>query len=251
MEKVKNGNALIFGATGKVGSALSLKLAHEFSNLCLVGRNKNKLSQLKEDLNKSKCKANLKQLECNFENYSEKNQKEINQLDKLDVVIFCTGSHTGLKGLDQIEDKEIDQSFHANISGIIKASRDIMPSMNPGGVVIFLNSMSIKQNSKKNSLLYETQKAALNRFIQVFRLEAILAKVKAVEINLGLFASQLTYDAYGGKDEFVRRFGKLKLLEEREIVETIWWVVNRQENVFISEINLTSVDQCLQSAMTN
>jgi len=241
-------SALIFGANGAIGRELSKELAKTFPQLILSSFNNQKLDDLKQDIAKINASILIQTLPLDLRRYTS---SSLTSLGTLNTVLFCSGVHSGLKYIDQLTDTEIEETFQINLTGMIKAARDVLSKTEEDGQIIFLNSMTNRQMARRNSALYETQKMALHRFIQAYRNEAVLKKIKVIEVNIGLLESQLTYDAYGGQEEFKKKFKNMNLLKPQAVVRTIQWLLNSQENEFITELNLTTVDQCSQQAMMN
>ena len=123
---------LIIGASGAIGSSLARKIVSTGSEVHLVGRNKEKILALSNELNASYSVADVLN-----ENFSDQILKDLAE-DEIDGLAYCVGS-IELKPLKLTKRSNFMQSFNLNLisaTEIIRATYEKLKS-NKGSIVLF------------------------------------------------------------------------------------------------------------------
>ena len=134
---------LLTGATGGLGAELAMQLAEQGAVLTLVGRDENKLSQLKNTLDKSSSKtyyitADLNEPQANIHiiEAARKNMGDIDILiNNAGVLDFIRFEHQ--------TDERIAQMIHTNVTAPIQLTRAILGHFksNNKGHIVFVGSI--------------------------------------------------------------------------------------------------------------
>lgn len=133
----KNKNYLIFGATGGIGSAVSRNLSKNGSKTILVGRDKDKLNTIAEELDSDTRlieNSDFSQIKKVFDSISE-NSVEI------DGVVNCIGS-LHLKPPQKTSEEEWHSVINTNMSSsfaILKYGLELLKE-NGAGAFVFISS---------------------------------------------------------------------------------------------------------------
>ena len=103
---LKGKNVLITGATGGLGSSLAAAYYEKGCNLILTARDKNKLNNLKSQLEaSSKLSGTVVIDKCDFQNVNsvkEFSKRIKNSVGRIDVLVNCAGIFT-INAIDEIE----------------------------------------------------------------------------------------------------------------------------------------------------
>ena len=123
---MKQINGIIFGATGKIGSKISLKLAQKGVNLVLHGKSRKKL----EDLNDQIIKIGKKPILLNFDVKKQVNYKGLgfilsNRVKKIDFYINAIGYIDKLCPLTDLTFEDWDKLIEINLSSNWKLLKEI------------------------------------------------------------------------------------------------------------------------------
>lgn len=172
---------VILGASGAIGAAMSLKYASQH-NLCLVGRHKNKLDNIKKkcEMLGSYCDICV----CDFTNY--KNIDRLKQkLSGYDIETFinCSGVKCPAKPLQQLTNEEIHEMVQVNLVAIILLVRYVYQRLlkQGHGSIININSM-VGLEAKKNRTIYSSTKWGARGFFDSLRQEALEANIRVMEV---------------------------------------------------------------------
>lgn len=141
--------ALITGATGGIGKAISTKFINDGYNLILVARSKDKLLSLKNELIPIKHSANIKIQECDVSD-SDSVEFLFKNLKDLDINISILVNCAGISGGGYTP--EIDNSLwikviNTNLNGAFFVTKEMLKNglMQTGGRIINIASTGGKQ----------------------------------------------------------------------------------------------------------
>ena len=142
---MKQINGIIFGATGKIGSKISLMLAKKGVNLVLHGKSKNKLKYLNDQI----IKVGKKPILLNFDVSKQDNYKDLgiilsNRIKKMDFYINAVGYIDKLCPLTDLTFEDWDKLIEINLSSNWKLLKEIEPLL---------------RNSEKPKVLFFTDKS--------------------------------------------------------------------------------------------
>ena len=136
----ENQNYLITGATGELGSAISLRLAKKGYKLILVYRNQDeKIENLKNNLNKIKASYQLIKIDLSTNNFKSKFIKE---LEKIDLSLGISGIiHSASCGVED----ELEKLVKVNYSSLVDIVDLLLPRMliRHKSSIIFISSIAV------------------------------------------------------------------------------------------------------------
>jgi NAD(P)-dependent dehydrogenase (short-subunit alcohol dehydrogenase family) len=240
---------LVTGSTRGIGLSVAEKFHSNGWNVCLNGRNQDKLMEISERLNKERSnsalgvKADLS-LNSDLNTLSE---MIISQWGTLDCIIFNIGSGHGSKGFASTMEENL-ASLKTNFLDVVKSSNKLckLLSQNQPSSIIFIGS--IAQDSNVNApFSYAYSKKALNNFA---RYQAIALSKQKVSVNVinpghiltegGVWArkkqeSNVEFNNFVSENIPVQRIGT-----SEEVAEFTYMLVNGNSNKFItgSQINI-------------
>lgn len=167
MDNNLNKTALITGASSGIGEALAYKFGREGYSLILT-YNKNKAAAEKI---KEKC-IEYKSPSVEFFELDLSNDESIlnfsSQIkNKIDILINNAGN-TSKWSLEEITFKDIDNQIAANLGGVIKLTKELLPKVS--NIIVNIGS-SLGLKGKENNSVYSATKFGIRGFTKSLALE--------------------------------------------------------------------------------
>jgi len=122
---LKDKIVVISGATGGIGKALAEMFSKEGSKLILVGRNKDKLQELQKNIDNSEIYV------CDFADprqITRVTEQIIKDFPIINVVVNCGGIGV-YKDLEQVESKDLEDSFKINVEAPYFLSKGLLTAL--------------------------------------------------------------------------------------------------------------------------
>tara|TARA_B100000749_G_scaffold274060_1_gene257811 strand:- start:161 stop:889 length:729 start_codon:yes stop_codon:yes gene_type:complete len=164
---LKNKNCLITGATGGLGTALSIEFAKNNCNLFLTSRNKHNLKTLKSQLETQNKTITVKTFSADLSNLTEINNliKEIRKsYTTIDILINCAGI-LPIKFIQDSTVDDFDECFNINVLPSIILTKEFSKDMTDqrwGRIVNIASSGAY--NGQEKTIIYRASKHALLGF---------------------------------------------------------------------------------------
>lgn len=139
---------VIIGATGAVGTALARQLHKQDQSVFLIGRNKEKLEALHEDIGAPYEVADVKD--------EGQIKAAISKADKgkgLAGLAYCVGT-IDLKPLGKTNDSDFEKTFDINFMGAVRALRAAEAGLKEaGGSVVLFSTVAVQRGFPNHSLI--------------------------------------------------------------------------------------------------
>lgn len=194
--KFKNKNVLISGATGGFGSALSIKYYKEGANLLLIGRSSNKLNILKNKLTKDKTSnqfiITIKLDLSNLDIIKKVINKELNNINKIDILINCAAIQGPIGKSWENNFKEWQKTFNTNFYSTMILTNTILPFMlkfKTGNIINISGGGST--SSRPDFSSYAISKTAIVRYTEILADELSNTKIKVNSVAPGIMATNM------------------------------------------------------------
>lgn len=162
---LKGKNVLITGATGGLGSSLAAAYYEKGCNLILTARDKNKLNNLKNQLEaSSKLSGTVVIDKCDFQNVNsvkEFSKRIKNSVGRIDVLVNCAGIFT-INTIDEVKIEDYQKCIDINLTAPIILIQEFIEEMkkNSWGRIINIASSSA-YGAAPNTSVYSATKHAL------------------------------------------------------------------------------------------
>lgn len=263
MFSVKDKNIIVTGASGVIGSAISVALAKHGARIILLGRNEKKLKLTFNKVNKYG--SDHFQFVCdvlNTESLEEINVKIKSKFKTIDALINVAGGATKgastkaefLSDQTPFEDSffginlpEFKTTSDLNFLGSVYPSKIFGESMarQKNGNIINISSMGAIQPLSK-SPAYSAGKAAISNFTQwlAVHLSKVNVRVNAIapgfiltEQNRFLLFDEKTGELTARGKRIVDHTPQGKLGDPEQIISTIFWLL-AEESSFITGITV-------------
>lgn len=173
MTDLNGASALVLGATGGLGMALSSELHERGATLTLVGRNLSRLDAIQ--LPGARHMADLR----NPEAIDQAMQAAIAHAGKLDVVINAVGV-VAFGPISELSIDAMEELFLTNTFIPIMVAKAGLGRVAIGGVIVNISGVIAEQNLP-GMAAYGASKAATRSFDEAFAREARRAKIRVLD----------------------------------------------------------------------
>jgi NADP-dependent 3-hydroxy acid dehydrogenase YdfG len=242
--RIKGKWALITGATAGIGKATAHEFAASGCNLVVNGRRKERLQDLKEQLEDH---YNIEVLVACFDVSDRKAcQQAVSSLSTpIDILI----NNAGLaRGKDAIYDAELDDwdtMIDTNVKGLLTMTRLIAPQMKERNEGHIINIGSIAgHESYPGGSVYCSTKHAVKAFTEATKKDLHGTKVRVSMVSPGLVETEFSEVRFkGDKEKADEVYEDMKPLVARDIAEIVYFIANRPPHVNIMDTVVFPVDQ--------
>lgn len=236
--------AFITGATSGIGQATAKILSNNY-NLILCGRREERLIKLRNFLSK---KTKVKTLSFDVRNKNDVHEK-INSLKgewkNIDFLINNAGNAHGLDYIFEGDTEDWDNMIDVNVKGLLYVTRDILRLMisNKRGHIINIGSIAGKEVYPKGNI-YCASKFAVDAISQGMRIDLNHKNIKVSQVNPGLVNTEFAKVRFKNDLEKAENVYKgMEPLIADDIAEVIDFIMNRPDNINISDINILPKSQ--------
>jgi uncharacterized protein len=187
MDKLKNKNVVITGASAGIGLSIATLCAKSGANVTLLARRMDKLRDIQQDLQgRFGAKIHIHKLDVSNTNEVEDVFSQIlEEIGHVDVLVNNAGYGT-FKVVDETEMDEAKAMFGVNVIGLMACSKMVIPSMKKrkSGHIINVASIAGKIATPK-STLYSSTKFAVIGYSNALRMELLQDGINVTTINPG------------------------------------------------------------------
>lgn len=230
--------AFITGATSGIGKATAILFAKKNIRLVLCGRRKEKLFQLKEELEKitevTTLQFDVRDKGAVF--------KEISSLPEdfkqIDILINNAGNAHGLSTIQEGDTDDWDAMIDINVKGLLYISRAIIPQMikRNNGFVLNIGSIAAKEVYPKGNV-YCASKYAVDALNKGMRLDLNTYNIRVAAIHPGAVETGFSDVRFKGDLERAKTvYAGYQALQAEDIADIIYFVVTRPYHVNIEEL---------------
>ena len=230
---LKNKNCLITGATGGLGTALSIEFAKNNCNLFLTSRSKHNLKTLKSQLETQNKTITVKTFSADLSNLSEINNliKEIRKsYTTIDILINCAGI-LPLKFIQDSTVEDFDECFNINVRApiiLIKEFSKDMTDQRWGRIVNIASSAAY--NGLEKTIIYRATKHALLGFSKAVHKELRDYNVRTFCISPGPIKTKM--------GEILENENYQTFINPSDIADFITNLISYDTEMFSEEIRL-------------
>jgi len=231
-------NCLITGATGGLGKEIAKEFAKNGCNLFLTGRNNEKLSSLKNEL-----ENDVSEIKIDFENADLSDADEIQKLIEkvkstfanIDVLVNCAGVFP-VKLLSDSTVEDFENCFSVNVKAAFVLCKEFSQGMisKKWGRIVNIASSSAYAGFK-NTSIYCSSKHALLGLSRSLHSELKEYNVRTFCVSPGSIKTPMGKSVTGQNYE--------TFLNPSEIAELIVHLVSFDNEMISQEIQLSRMDQ--------
>jgi NADP-dependent 3-hydroxy acid dehydrogenase YdfG len=196
MTKLMNQIAVVTGASGGIGGAIAAQLAHQGAILCLVGRDKQRITNATALWQAASPNMEVYQCDLAKDRDIEALQQQIcTRHARIDILVHSAG----IIDHGKLEDAPItsfDQQYNTNVRGPLLLTQKLLPLLGrPGGQIVFINS-SAGLNANANAGYYSACKHALRAAADSLRDEVNAEGIRVLSVFPGRTATPLMEALY-------------------------------------------------------
>lgn len=242
-----NKTVLVTGATAGFGQAIARIFAKNNFNVIITGRRKERLDELKKELESNK---KIKVLSLNFDVRERKTvESKLNDLPKewksIDILVNNAGLASGLAHIDRGDIDDWEKMIDTNVKGLLYVTRAIAPLMVERNRGHIINIGSIAGNDAyENGNVYCATKAAVGMLSRTMRADLVKHSIKVTNIAPGMADTEFSLVRFHGDREKADAVYKgVKPLTGDDIAEIVYYCANLPEHVCINEVVVTPTQQ--------
>ena len=232
--------ALITGATAGFGHAIAEKLSKEGYNLIITGRRKERLDDIKVQL---EAESGIKVLALCFDvrRYDEV-EKNLGNLPEewknVDILINNAGLAVGLSPIHEGNVDDWERMIDTNVKGLLYVTRTIAPGMvaRKSGHIINLGSIAGRE-VYANGNVYCATKHAVRALSQAMRADMIQYGIKVTLIAPGFAETEFSLVRFkGDKERADKVYDGFDPLVAADIADAIHYAITAPDHVDIQDM---------------
>ncbi len=239
--------AFITGATSGFGEATARLLAKNNYSLVLMARRKDRLENLKRELESAQCKIYI--LETDVRNEIEVIEAVNSLPDEVKSKIKVLANNAGLAvGRGPIESGITDdweRMIDTNIKGLLYVTKAVVPFLiqNKSGHIVNIASIAGKEVYPGGNV-YCATKHAVDALSRSMRIDLVQYGIKVTNIAPGAAETEFSIVRFKGNEETANSvyYGYNPLVAQ-DIAETILFVVSRPAHVTINDLTIMPTAQ--------
>ena len=237
----------ITGATSGIGKACAEKFAANGDHLILNGRRKEKLAELKSNL-EQKYKVDILSMPFDVQQ-KEEVFASIDQLSEMwksiDILINNAGLALGRDLFDKTEITDWETMIDTNVKGLIYVSKAVLPSMieKKKGHIINLGSISGDEVYEGGNI-YCATKSAVDAISRAMRIDLLKHHIKVTNIKPGATETEFSLIRFKGDEKQAAKiYEGLVPLTPADIADSIFYCASLPPNVCINSLTITCTAQ--------
>lgn len=237
----------ITGATSGFGKACALRFAKEGYDIVITGRREDRLTELKDEIEKS---YPQKVLTLCFDAQQKESvfsaiENMPDDWKNIDVLINNAGLAAGR---DLFQDASMDDweaMIDTNVKGLLYVSKAIIPFFikNKKGHIINIGSIAGKEVYERGNV-YCASKFAVDAISKSLRIDLLSHQVRVTNISPGAAETEFSLVRFkGDKEKADAMYKGYKPLTADDIAELCYYVTSLPPHVCINELEVTCLAQ--------
>ena len=236
--------AFITGATSGIGYSISKVLAKDYA-LILCGRRESRLNKIENELSKLTDIYTLCYDIRDNKNITKSFNSLPNKWKKIYILINNAGNAHGMDLIHEGDVSDWDAMIDINVKGLLYVSKLIIPIMikSNQGIIINIGSIAGKEIYPKGNV-YCASKYAVDAITKAMQVDLNKFNIKVSSVNPGLVETEFALVRFkGDKEKANLVYDGIKPLTPDDVAEVIYFIINRPDNVNISDITIFPKNQ--------
>jgi NADP-dependent 3-hydroxy acid dehydrogenase YdfG len=237
----------ITGATSGIGKACAEKFAQNDDKLIISGRRKERLNELKKEL-EEKFQNEVLSLPLDVQQKDEVFQ-EVNALPEewksIDVLINSAGLALGRDFFDEADLEDWEIMMSTNVNGLLYVTRAVLPFMKEKnrGHVINIGSVAGDEMYERGNV-YCASKSAVDAISHTMRVDLLRHHIKVTNVKPGAVETEFSLVRFKGDEEKASKvYDGFVPLSGRDVADAIFYCASLPPNVCINDLTITPVTQ--------
>jgi 3-hydroxy acid dehydrogenase/malonic semialdehyde reductase len=231
---------LITGASAGIGRSCALMFAEQQSRLILVARRRERLEEVRREINVLFPDCDVRIEVCDVSNIKEvTNLCERLKGTEIDILVNNAGLAVGVEPGDQVSLEDVDVMINTNVKGVIALVHGLVPQMRRrnAGDIVNISSVAAFDRYSGGSI-YCATKAAVDAFTDCLRMDLVDTDIRVIGIYPGLVSgTEFSVVRFKGDEEKAKSpYVGIDCLSPIDIADQVLYSVTRPLNVQISQI---------------
>ena len=199
MFDLKGRVAVISGASSGLGKQMSKAFAKQGADLVILARRLERLTELKEELEKENEGIRVLPIKCDVTNSEEINGAALlaeKEFGRVDILVNCAGSAKNA-GVLNMTDEEWEFTISTDQTSVFKMTRafaNIMKKNNYGRIINIASMYGLVGNTALDTVAYHSSKGGVVNFTRAVAAELAKYGITCNAICPGYFDTELTHD---------------------------------------------------------
>ena len=237
---LKNKTVLITGASSGIGAATARAFAKAGSSLILSARRLDKLTELKEELEKQfKTNVDIYSLDVQeLSSVKEFHSKVSEKTKDINILVNNAGLASGTEKLQEANIEDWEAMIDTNVKGLLYISRLFVPEMikRKSGHVFNIGSIAGREPYPGGSV-YCATKHAVRAISRALKMDVIDSNVRVTNIEPGAVETEFSVIRFKGDQEKADKvYEGMSPLTPEDIAECIIFSAEAPSHVNISEM---------------
>lgn len=232
---LKNQIAAVTGSSSGIGKAITVALAKLKVQLCLIGRNPERLEIVAQTVGKDSPLVKCYCMDLTKDEDIKELQKKLNtDFGKIDMLIHSAGV-ISIGGLESSSVADLDRQYHTNVRAPFLLTQLLLPMLRSAkGQIVFINS-SAGLKAGVNNGQYAATKSALKAIADGFRNELNIEGIRVLSVYPGRTATamQEAVSKMEGKE-----YHPELLLQPEDIAATVTHALRMPYTAEITDIHI-------------
>lgn len=237
----------ITGATSGIGMACAEKFATNGDSLIINGRRKERLDELKKQLEE---KYGVEILSAPFDVQNRDEVfKSINHFSdewkSPDILINSAGLALGRDTFDEADIRDWETMLNTNVNGLLYVSKAVLPSMikRNSGHIINLGSTAGDEVYERGNV-YCASKSAVEAISHAMRIDLLPHHIKVTNVKPGAVETEFSLVRFKGDEEKADKvYDGLVPLTAKDVADSIFYCASLPPNVCINDLTITCTAQ--------
>lgn len=232
---MKDTTVLITGATSGIGLACARIFAKEGSNVILFARRKEKLDEVKKELEQQfKISVTIKQVDVRDRNQISEATKN---LPPIDILINNAGLAKGVEKIQEGFFEKWDQMIDTNVKGLLAMTRAILPNMikRNKGHIINIGSIAGHETYPGGNV-YNATKFAVNALTRAIRQDLHGYNLRVSSVDPGMVETEFSIVRLDDEQKAKKVYEGFEPLHPEDIADTVYYVASRPPHVNIQDV---------------
>lgn len=240
-------NCMITGASGGIGKAIAYAFAKNGDNVIITGRRKDKLEQIKQDIeNLYVVKVLVAVFDVtNCEEVLIHCQEILREVGQIHVLINNAGLALGLDAFQDYDLTDMLTMLDTNVKGLLTVTRQILPQMvkNDEGHIINIGSTA-GIYAYAGAAVYAATKSAVKVLSDGIRIDTIDKNIKVTTLQPGIVETDFSQVRFHGDQERAATvYQGIEALQADDIANCTLYVANQPRHVQISDMTIMATKQ--------
>jgi 3-hydroxy acid dehydrogenase/malonic semialdehyde reductase len=244
---ILNKIVLITGATSGFGKACAEKFSANGYNVIITGRRKERIDEIKENLEKE---FSVKVLPLVFDVRDKRSVFDILQSipeewKKIDILINNAGLALGRDFFEEADLDDWEIMIDTNIKGLLYVTKAVLPFMitQRKGHVINIGSIAGKEVYEKGNI-YCASKQAVDAISKSLRIDLLRHNIKVTAIHPGAAETEFSLVRFKQNEEQAKKiYDGYTPLSAEDVADIIYYCASVPAHVCINELVVTCTAQ--------